>query len=341
MISMSEKLNRIISEEAVDCLSGKLQLNDKDLSALAQILSSKGETGKKINRKRALNAYIQVEKPENISELLGKILLDENEAIATRISAANGLSKRAEKQNEDVLIQVLSTPNRHLRREVIKALGRIGSKKSLELLNEVPTEEKADIRQAAKFARMLIQVRGNLNIKNNEIERSLGVSWLTQKAQKITAKKTKEHIASLNENTFGIELREDFAYQFDCASAQNILFLNKAIDFSKSIPLSTGQSQISAIIASRNPREINSTMRYLVISQAYENRLGILITRTSGELVYSGEAIPEGDTLRLSIRDVGETGSPTNISGTISRDGIDLSIDSFIKRRIKRGQIIA
>jgi len=107
MIALSPKLSRVVSDQALDCINGNLSLDKKDVDALTKILSNKGKSKSPVNRKRAVNAFIQVAKYRDFSEVLAKILLDSTELNATRIAATSGLGKFADEESEKALIQAL------------------------------------------------------------------------------------------------------------------------------------------------------------------------------------------------------------------------------------------
>ena len=145
MITLSAKLARVVEEGGFDCPSGDLQLNDADVSNLSQILSREEETAIPIDRKRAVNAFVQVTKlkarADSSLEVLARILVDTTESQSTRIAAAAGLGQFSEQVSETTLILVLPSVSQTIQREVIKSLGKIGTRSALQALGALDVDD--------------------------------------------------------------------------------------------------------------------------------------------------------------------------------------------------------
>jgi len=99
-------------------------------------------------------------------------------------------------------------------------------------------------------------------------------------------------------------------------------------------------SQVSGIVAVRNPKESISTVRNIVITNVSTSGIDILVTRTTGEVVYAGDAWQEGEMWKFMLRDIGLTSAPTTVTGTISDKEIMFEVSSVNQRRVKTGQRI-
>lgn len=341
MITLSSKLSKVVSNEAMDCINGELHLQKTDMEALTKVLNEKEDTNQSINRKRAVNAFIQVANDKEFSSTLEKILQDSTEEDATRIAAASGLGKYGDKKSEKTLIKVISETSGHLQREVIKALGRIGTEKSLQAFAKLSKNREPGMAQTLSFAKTLISYRNDdITIEPEDIKNSLGGQWVTQKPDKLTKKQLQAGIPTLGANTYGIKLSDNIGYEISCGNITNTLFMSNEFKSGKILNNLNNKSQIAGIVAIRNPKEVISTVRHIVLTNPTKTGADILITRTSGELVYMGEVKMDGKVTRFTIRDIGNTARPTAISGTISEDEIEFDISTVSKHRAKSGQKI-
>ena len=341
MIVLSPKLTRVVSDQALDCINGNLSLDKKDVDTLTKILSNKGKSKSPVNRKRAVNAFIQVAKGRDFSEVLTKILLDSTELNATRIAAASGLGKFADGESEKALIQALGKTNGHLQREVIKAMGRIGTEISIKALDSLSENNDPGFKHTLTFARIFIgyRIKGT-SIDSEKIKEALGAQWIKLQSSSLSQKKLRENIQSLRDNTFGLKLSDDIGFEIMCGKASNTLFLNNTFKPGALLKNLKSRSQISGIVAVRNPKEPISTVRNIVITNLSKSGIDIIVTRTTGEVVYAGDAWQEGEMWKFMLRDIGLTSAPTTIIGTISDQEIMFEVSSVNQRRIKTGQKI-
>jgi len=341
MIALSPKLTRIVSDQALDCINGKLSLDKNEIDALIKILSNKAKSKSPVNRKRAVNAFIQVAKGRVFSEVLAKILLDSTELNATRIAAASGLGKFADKESEKTLIQALGKTGGHLQREVIKAMGRIGTEKSIKALDSLSENNDPGFQHTLTFARLFIgyRIKGT-SIDSEKIKEALGAQWIKLQSNPLSKKKLRENIQSLRDNTFGLKLSNDVGFEITCGKTRNTLFLNDEFKPGALLKNLKSHSQISGIVAIRNPEESISTVRNIVMTNLSESGIDIIVTRTTGEVVYAGNAWSEGKVWEFTLRDIGLTSAPTTVTGTISDKEIIFEVSALNQRRVKTGQRI-
>ena len=90
-------------------------------------------------------------------------------------------------------------------------------------------------------------------------------------------------------------------------------------------PLRSG-SIIAGIIALEEKHTRHLTVRYLILKTP--NRAGAQLTvlNTNGEVAYVGNAQPNGEEFRFSLRDVGSERLATQIEGTISEDAMNFEV---------------
>ncbi len=341
MIALSPKLTRIVSDQALDCINGNLSLDKNEIDTLTKILSNKEKGKSPVNRKRAVNAFIQVAKGRVFSEVLAKILLDSTELNATRIAAASGLGKFADKESEKTLIQALGKTGGHLQREIIKAMGRIGTEKSIKALDSLSANNDPGFQHTLTFARLFIGYRiKSASIDSEKIKEALGAQWIKLQSSPLSKKKLRENIQSLRDNTFGLKLSNDVGFEITCGKTRNTLFLNDEFKPGALLKNLKSRSQISGIVAIRSPEESISTVRNIVMTNLSESGIDIIVTRTTGEVVYAGNAWSEGKVWKFTLRDIGLTSAPTTVSGTISDKEIIFEVSAINQRRVKTGQRI-
>jgi len=341
MTTLSPKLTRVVSDQALDCISGSLSLDKQDIDTLTKILLDKEKIKSAVNRKRAVNAFIQVAEDNELSEVLAKILLDSTELNATRIAAASGLGKFADTKSEKALIQALGKTDGHLQREVVKAMGRIGTEKSIKALDALSEKNDPSFKHALTFSRIFIGYRAKgAPIDSEKIKKALGAQWIKLQSNQLTKEQLQESIPSLRNNTFGLRLSNDIGFEIMCGKAINTLFLNDKFKSDSLLKTLKSCSQISGIVAVRNPKNPISTVRNIVITNLSESGIDIIVTRTTGEVVYAGDAKPEGEIWKFTLRDIDLTSAPTTITGTISDKTIMFEVNSINQRRIRTGQKI-
>jgi len=215
MITLSPKLTQVVSGQVLDCINGNLSLNRKDIDTLTKTLTDKEKVKSTVNRRRAVNAFIQI-------------------------------------------------------------------------------------------------------AKDNELSEVLGAQWAKLQSNPLTKKQLQESIPSLKNNTFELRLSNDIGFEITCGKAINTLFLNDRFKSGSLLKNLKSCSQISGIVAVRNPKEPISTVRNIVITHLSKSGIDIMITRTTGEVVYTGDMKPEGKIWRFTLRDIDLTSAPTTITGTIS-----------------------
>lgn len=339
MIKLSTKLARAIGEDAMDCVTGDPKLAQRDVEALAKILAGEDEPSAPVNRKRAVNALVRVSPAGESVPVLAKILRDAGESTATRISAAWGLGRSGDPKAEKALLRALDDASGNLQREVVKALGRVGSTKSLEALDAVHANGDAALRRLLALSKTLIsyRVRGG-NPDAGTIREQLGIDWVETRPKMLAKIKLKGHVEALRGDTLGLELSRDLGLELDCGEhGKNAVLFNDEAEPGRLGDSLFKASRVSALVTLQNPREKRSTLRYVVMTNVTDAGADIIVTRTTGELVLAGEATPDGDGWRFNLRDVGRVLPPTNISGVVTDKAVEMSVKTMGARRARAG----
>jgi hypothetical protein len=339
MIKLSKKLSRAIGEDAMDCVTGDPKLAKNDIEALARILTGEDEPSAPVNRKRAVNTFVRVSPAGESVPVLAKILGDADESPATRISAAWGLGRSGDPRAEKALIRALDDAGGNLQREVVKALGRVGSAKGLEALDAVHANGDAALQRLVSLSRTLVSYRVKGGKPDaGKIREQLGLDWVETRPKKLTKGKVEGHVEALRGDTLGLELSRDLGLELDCGeNGKNTVLFSDQVEPGRLIDSLFKTSRVSALVTLQNPREKRSTLRYVVMTNVTEGGADIVVTRTTGELVLAGEATPDGDGWRFDVRDVGRVLPPTSISGVVTDKAIEMRVKTMGARRAKAG----
>lgn len=91
---------------------------------------------------------------------------------------------------------------------------------------------------------------------------------------------------------------------------------------------------ITALLARGHARTDSSAVQYVVLSDPHDDAARIMVVRTDGELVYSGELNRPRGLLSFVVRDVARRGTaPTNIKGHLTSRGVELELSIPFGRR--------
>ena len=331
---LSRKLQHAISAEEADCFADLPVLAGEDVAALKQILRGERDPGIRVDRKRAVKALASSERSREASEILAGILSNTKETTAMRALAANKLSLMPPESAEGPLLRNLHAEEEMVRVEVFKSLGRVGTARALERLKELPDPETEHVRRQLSLARVAIAFRSGSEWQEGEdAVRDLGVRWTTHAARPLEGGRVREHIATLRDSTYGIALNLETGFEISCGQRVNhLLLLNEAVKRGAFVESVRSRKMIVGLVALPEREERHMTVRYLVLTTPSERGLEVIVTRTNGDVAYVGEALPDGDGFRLTMRDVGLERTAVEIEGRASDEDLRLSL------RVWRGQ---
>jgi hypothetical protein len=114
---------------------------------------------------------------------------------------------------------------------------------------------------------------------------------------------------------------------------RHLLFLNAEIKRGALVSSVRSKAMLAGVVVVREESVKHSGVRYLLLTTPSATGLEVTITRTSGQVAYTGEARADGDALRLAMRDVGLERVPTEINGVVSNDS------GLLNFRIWRGAV--
>ncbi|HJQ33109.1 MAG TPA: HEAT repeat domain-containing protein [Pyrinomonadaceae bacterium] len=323
-----------ISGDEVSCFTDLPVLAGDDVEDLKQILRGEEDPGILVDRKRAVNALARSESSSEAAEILEQILSNPGETIRVRSVAANDLSLMPSEAAEAALLRNADAESEVVRAEVFKSLGRVGTAKALEHLAALPEPKTEHARQQLSLARVAISFRSGAEGRGaQDANRALGVRWTTHAVRPVEGERLRKHVAALRGSTYGIGLNPETGFEISCGErATHLLFLNEAVRRGAFIESVRSGKMIAGLVGLLETAEQRVTIRYLVLTTPTERGLEVVVTRTNGDVAYVGEALPDGDGLRLTMRDVGLERTATEIEGRASNEDLQLSL------RVWRGQ---
>ena len=90
-----------------------------------------------------------------------------------------------------------------------------------------------------------------------------------------------------------------------------------------------------ALLARHDERTKSAAVQYVVLSDPDGDGARIMVVRTDGELVYSGELSRPRGLLSFAVRDIARRGTaPTNVKGHLTTRGVELEVSIPFGRRI-------
>ncbi len=331
----SRELLQAIAADEISCYIDLPVLAGDDVAALKQILLGKRVPRIPIDMKRAVTALAHSESSAEASEILGRVMADTKETMRVRAAAAANLSLMPQEAAEDALLRNLTADNDILRVEVFKSLARVGTVKSLERLKSLPEPETEHVRSQLSLAKVAISFRSGSDARDGQDANSaLGIRWTTHTAKMLEGKQVRETIAAISGPTYGITLNLETCFEISCGGRTNhFLFMNDAIKRGAYIESMRSRNMIAGLVALSEKETRHLTIRYLVLTSPSEKGVEVIVTRTNGDVAYTGEARPADDGFQLTMRDVGSERMATEIEGYASDADIQLRL------RVWRGRV--
>ena len=321
-----------------------LKLSARDLSALKEIVTVRARRPGDVDLSRAISALAVRDPSPEMAGILSQFAADERESPIDRAVAAASLRLIPTAEARNGLLTCLRSAEPILRMEAIKSLGAIGDEVTLEALNEVrPGDSTAEERLLA-FARALIAHR--LGRESDDLPFRRGVArragsedeLISLSLRPIRRPTISAERERLHGSDFGMPLSERVGFRLDVGRARWIVFVNA--DITEGMGVFARSSRIferpwiTALLARRHERTDSSAVQYVVLSDPHDDAARIMVVRTDGELVYSGELNRPRGLLSFVVRDVARRGTaPTNIKGHLTSRGVELQVSIPFGRR--------
>jgi hypothetical protein len=343
---LSPTLLQAISATSLEVELDLPTLAANDLADLKAILKGEKRTNAPISTKRALNALVRSERSAETRAITARILSDARQPNRVRSLAALNLSLMPAPETERALIQNLRGVDTRLQASVAKALGRIGTVEAFEQLQRLDTDSELVRRQVA-FAKQTIAYRSVSPAPDLQAERTRSTmaqrsalaaldkpsaparsttGWATFPAKPVTGRPVQEKVGNLWGSTYGLTLNQTLGLEVDCGTAKHFLFLDERLQRGRFLAGLRSRPSIIGLLAPEPEPEHHETIRYVLLANPADQGIALSVTRTNGELVYGGNGTLTQGGLRFTLRDVGLTRTPTEITGQVSDDDIQLTL---------------
>jgi hypothetical protein len=336
--SLSAKLARAISPEGVSCFSDAPVLSEKDVADLKAVLTGERDEADRIDTKQAISLLAHTDRSPEASEILGRILGAESEPIRVRVSAAANLAVVGTEEAEAILLEHLDAGDTFVRLEVIESLGKVGTEASRARLEAVAKRASAPEARAAAAALVAIDFREG----RTRQEGWPGVARRSVAVDLIEAEVIAKRVGNLWGSTYGIRLNPDVALGLPCGRTQLTVLLNAELKRGSWLEAARSRPLIAGIVTGKDGESERHVVRHVLLTRPTEEGFAIAATRASGDVVFAGEAVPDGDGYRLRVRDVGPERMPAEVEGVITNDSITLELHTWLAptRRKRHGRAI-
>lgn len=276
---------------------------------------------------KSLFYIAQSGQPEQAAKVLIPIANNKELDPLVRQDAINSLGLLPSKFADSSLATALIEDNNINESIVLKVMAMAGNKDSLKALRSLNSATNDRTMKLRTYAETMITLRLGEKISDNNALRSLPKT-IPISFNREDLSSLKQTINSIEGKPFGLEFNEEFGFSFDCASCKHTILFSanfKSDDLIKSIH----QSQICGIIVMDDKASGRSVVRRSILLHPDKKTTRVSVLRTDGKVALAGELRPDGDNLRLFLRDLGTEVRPIQVSGIISNDKIELNADTF------------
>jgi HEAT repeat protein len=296
------------------------------------------------DRLQALSTLVRRD-PKLAIEPLTRILGRRREDADLRIVAATLLLQMEPEQAERALLRNLGTDEPDVRYRIIKSLGRVGGMRALRRLDRLPAPAGEAEAKGLAFAKALIAYRHGIDRDDiafvKGVRRKPGVpgQLLELRIKRVlSGPRIAEVVDSLGQDTFGIQLTRDLVFDIDVGRAHWTLLLNRDANREGMLERIGERRWLLGLLALRAPATGTHSVQYVVLTKPVGAQTQILVLRSDGELVYSGQAELSPEGLGFHVSDVKRRGTaPTRVEGRLTGRGFQLSVVlPFRMRKDKR-----
>lgn len=324
----SAALRRNILVETSACFVDDERLGKADVATLKQLLAAGDELDPEVSRKRALSALARSDKSLDSGQILASVLNDRKASSRDRMAAAAYLGLLPAEASEELLLSALGKAQGHLRLQVIQSLGQVGSDRALTRLRRLKLDDGDAANRARVMAELAIAFRERRRDTSAEdLAKKLDLSWRTVKPKQLDAKALKEIVGNLGGPRYGIRLRPDLGFRFDCGGFGNAVLLNEALRPGTLVDDARESNMIAALVVTQAERKLSYfTVRWLVLTSPHRDGIAIVVLRANGDPAFEGTAVRDGKGLHFSLRNTGIERTQAEISGQATNDNLKFAV---------------
>ncbi len=248
--------------------------------------------------------------------LMSGVLMNEQEPASFRRAAAQNLYVLNDEPSREVLLEAArAVRDQAAMVGVVKGLGRTGDERALRMIEQVSAEASEPLARQAKFAAALLSYR--LDLPGHDLEPPRELLELPPEEGepvRIAAPELEEArlcLDSLAAEPFGIQLGAESLQQLDCEHNRWMLLLNEEFTGDGALDRLRERKALLGVIASKSSESGSYSVIFTILTAASEERdkVRLSLTRTTGELGYSGEVSLSGrGPARFGLNSVAQPG---------------------------------
>jgi hypothetical protein len=302
---------------------------EASLKRLRAIVAGKDST---FPQARAM-ALLQASDFPNKHRDFAAVLEDENQSSTIRGLAAIYLGKIATPAAMHILIRNSGIRDERILAAVMRALGCIGDRTSLDAISQAKRHASGQALAQAEFAQLLIAHREGLDDVNLAVTEA--VEPLTPKSQagrpfsidRADPVDAEFCLRSLADQPYGIEFSEQAMYQARCGRHLWMILLNRNFAEKNSTDKLQHHRTFPGMVALRDAETGLYAPMYLMLTAPAPDRRAVTIRvyGTSGYLAFAGSATVKDNRAGFSMVAVRRAGAfPVKLEGTFEDGGLDI-----------------
>jgi HEAT repeats len=260
------------------------------------------------------------------------LLENEQESPSVRYLAARSLGRINTPEAVEILIKNSQICDEYVLTGVMLSLGRIGDRKTLEVISRVKESATGLAASQAEFAAALISHRlgleGNdLPIPNSSEYLELSGSAASSfQVTQVSETEVEVCLRSLATQPFGIKYSENNLYNIKCGRNNWMLILNQEFANQDAVQVLQSRKAFPGVIAAKYEETGLYSTAFLLFTSPTDRPsiLNLLIHRSTGEQVFAGTAQVEGGKANFSIYSISRPGGfPVNVEGTFESGNLN------------------
>jgi hypothetical protein len=300
----------------------KIDSDRINLRRLRDVVAGKDKT---YSRSRAMALLAASDFPNKHRDFEA-LLENENESSEIRYLAAITLGKIGTPGSLEILVKNSQVLEERVLSGIMTALGRIGDKSALAVVEKVKGYATGMAAARAKFAVTLISHRLGVNSQELSIPEDKDYINLPPYAfQPLQITPTSRNEAelclrSLAKEPFGIDFSEEAIYKGRIGRCVWTVLFNREFTYNDSVRKIVKRKAFLGAIATRSEHNWLYFPTFLILSSPAKEKdtIDVLIHRLNGDIMFGGKAYVKGKRAEFAIRSLSRPGAiPIEITGSL------------------------
>ncbi len=278
--------------------------------------------------------------------MLRALVLDAREEPRVRVAAAMALGERPSRDAEAGLLSCLEVEDPMVLAVVIKSLGRIGGRRSLQALQGMGYHQARFVNQQRDLAMMLIAYRHGIDIESDPIPfkrpvrrvRGAEDHVLKTSLRQLAGKAVTAVLDRYRDNRYGLELSTERAFEIDMDGGRLVLLLNRAATRKALLGALFDRPLILGLAAQLQHETETFSTRFIVFARpSGPGAARLMGVRSDARPALAGEVSQTADGLAFVLSDVERPGTaPMRIEGTLGAAGVTVHASVVYSRRLNK-----